>query len=230
MRKTFAVSLLSLSLLTLAACKGNKENLSENLSYVLTFKTPDAAKRIELMNAATRVVQARVESMGGKVANQKVKPTNDTALLTLNISDLALVPPLTDGLTSPLSFRIMRKAEEKETADITVEQFGGFKETGLTEKELAWLSAAADTKSNPPTGIVVVELTPEGKTIFQEIAKKYKGKALGIFVRGRLVSMMNDVKDAQESIVISGIPTPQIATLFADDINVGLHVVFAPQK
>jgi hypothetical protein len=224
MRQLLALSLVTLSL---AACSTMTGNVSKSttIEYLLTFSEAGAAKRSELTEAAQRVVTNRMEALGGKAVAQKAKPDGDNVRLTVGLSDPALAEPLTEGLAAPFSFRIMRAAKEGETPDITLEKFGGYKEAGLTEKHVQWLFASS-IDGPTPRGVVTIELTPEGKEQLKKIFAENKGMTVGIFVRDKLVSQLTDPGTEQESIVISGIPSPEIATIFADDVNVGVHMGF----
>jgi hypothetical protein len=51
---------------------------------------------------------------------------------------------------------------------------------------------------------------------------------MGLFVHDRLMAKMPiDAAEPKEEIVIAGIPVPDMAGIFADDVNVGTHVTFS---
>jgi len=63
----------------------------------------------------------------------------------------------------------------------------------------------------------------------QQVFKENKGKSLGLFIRGALVSkLLVETDELKDDIVIRDITSHEIAEAFADDLTVGLHVRFLP--
>lgn len=220
MRKLLALSIVSV--LTLSACSSSKGQVS----YLLNYKTQDASLQANLLQASERVINSRAKALGGKLLSKTAKQDGQKGRIDIGLSDPALEAPLTDGLVSPFSFAIMRKVEDKETPDLTVEKFGGFKKTDMTEKDLAWVTAGEDP-ANKTAGMANLKFTDDGKKKLQKTFTDNKGKTLGIFVRGQLTSLLQSTGDLQDNIVISGIPSKDLAGIFADDVNVGTYVTFS---
>ena len=48
-------------------------------------------------------------------------------------------------------------------------------------------------------------------------------------MRDQLVStLLVDTDEVKDKIVIQSIPNPELAEIFSDDVNVGIHVTFTP--
>ena len=63
----------------------------------------------------------------------------------------------------------------------------------------------------------------------KDLFAESEGKNIGIFIRNQLVSkLLVDTDELIDDIIITDIPTVQLANVFADDVNVGLHVTFTP--
>ena len=221
--KRTALALAAL-VLALAACTKS----GGTVSYTLTFDSTDKARQEYLTNAALRVIERRVAAMKGKVESKKgsVKDGKGTVIVTL--SDPSLIDALTSQLTRSFSFRVMRAAAGGETPDVSLPRLGDFKETGITEQHLVWLTSG----TNPLTlkGAVSIKFSEEGQAILKNTFAKYKGKKIAIFVQGLLVSQLISDGAAQDTIQIDGIPTADLADVFADDVNAGTHVKFAPAR
>jgi len=59
---------------------------------------------------------------------------------------------------------------------------------------------------------------------------KTKGTQVALIVRNQLVSTFQSQGIGRENIFIDGVPTPELASIFSDDVNVGVHVTFVPKK
>ncbi len=210
-------------LLFLAACTGG----AVTESYALVMETQDPARREALSQAAMRVVERRIQSMQVRLIEQAIRQEEDGSLLMdVTVDDPATIELLSEQLARPLDFAIMIAAEEGEAADITVESFGGFRATGITEEHLAWVEAAAEGGE----GIVRITLTEEGRTAYAALLASAGETPIGIVVRGVLVSILQSGGGSGEDIIIRGIPTPAFAEIFADDVIVGTHVTFTPRS
>ncbi len=223
------LSLLFCSLLLVTACS-KAATSSDTIRYTLKIDATDAAKRTELTQAAKKVAERVVESMEKKIVADSIDTSSTDPVLQIKLDDPKAIATLTDILTSPFKLRVMAEHDDTKTADITVQGTGkqlGFSETGITEKSLDWVTAspiAGDTKAE-----VRLDFTPAGRDQLSQVFKDNKGKTLGIFVRNKLISVMQVESDKPMDVIsISGIPSLEIATIFADDVNRGLHVQYVP--
>ena len=202
---------------------------SSALQFTLTMNVSNATQRTELMEASKRVVQRRLSSLGTSATDLTVAPgTDGTAVLSFSPKDNAAKEKITQELLAPFSLEIMLFTgadKEKDKGDLYIEEQGWFTETGVNEKSILWAKASVDQWGK---GEVALEFTPEGHTQLGKIFSKNAGGQLGLFVRGRLMSkLLIETKDLKENIVIAGIPSSEIAGIFADDVNTGAHVTFS---
>lgn len=186
------------------------------------------AQRTLLLPAVKRVVERRLENIGEVPEKLEVDPVGSTGgKLTVRLAEPAAAETLDRQLQGPFTLRVTIATGEKD-AEVTVEGQGGFKQTGITEAHIDWMTAVAELEGK---GRVVIAFTPEGRTLMGNLFKKNKGEYLGLFVRDRLMAkLLIDSDTLQEDIVITGIPTLEIAQAFADDVNVGLYVTFVPTE
>ena len=197
--------------------------------YELTFNTGSQKDQTDLTSASLRVIEGWLGAFKSSLQGSSIEKKGDKPVLVLKLATPDDAAALTERLTAPFTMQIMREAGEKETADITIEKIGGFKATGITEKDVQWV----DSQTNPQTGkgAASIIFTAEGGQKLKKLFAENNGKSIGIFVRGRLVSRkLVDGTDTQESILIDNIPSPEVAKVFADDVNVGLHVTFTLVK
>ncbi|MDD4627833.1 MAG: hypothetical protein PHE68_00365 [Candidatus Peribacteraceae bacterium] len=202
---------------------------SSALHFTLTMDVSDAAKQTELMNASKRVVERRLGSLGTKSTDLTVvSGTGGTASLSFSPQDDTVKDEITKELITPFSLEIMLftgKDKEKDKGDLFVEEQGWFTKTGINEKTIIWAQASRDEWGK---GEVELNFTPEGHTLLNKTFRENVGGQLGLFVRERLMSkLLIETKDLKENIVIAGIPSPDIAAIFADDVNTGVHVTFS---
>ncbi|MDB4978485.1 MAG: hypothetical protein JWM56_671 [Candidatus Peribacteria bacterium] len=218
----------SLTVFLVACGAKSADNMAK---YSLKLDIQDAAKKTELISASKRVAERVLESMGKTAQKENLDTGKADPVLTFTLPDAASKKTLDDVLTSGFKFRIMEEAPVA-TADITVEQKAGsigFRETGITEKDLEWVTAAPMPGSAKAE--VRLDFTQAGRDILAMVFKQNQGKTIGIFVRNKLVSSMavNKVKP-EDVIIISNVPSMVIANIFADDVNVGLHTQYVPVK
>lgn len=206
------------SLLLLAACS------SDSVSYTLGFSVDDPEDQAALTEAAQRVIQRRLEHIGedGKV---QVVHDGDTTKIRVDVGDSAVPDILTGELQQPLNFRIMQQVPEDQ-ADIVVEGQGGFQETGIDNASLFSVAASEDDDGK---GVIVLNFTDDGRAKLAKVFQESNGKYIGMFIRGQLASkLLVETGTLLDMIVIRDLPSAEIALLFADDVNVGLHVTFTP--
>lgn len=215
-----ALPLAALFLLT--ACGATK------VAYRISFDTEDAEQQSALTLASLRVIERRLSRMGDQLLEQDIKTRDREVVIALNIRDKEAAATLTTELVKPFSLQIMEQSPE-DKADAVVEGHGGFRTTGITQEHLQWVEARPQGPEEKQ-GIVILYFTQDGRDLMQNVFRKNKGKAIGIFVRGQLVSKLTVNADkVTDDIIIQNIPSYEIARMFADDMNVGLHVTFAPR-
>lgn len=199
---------------------------SPTVKLVLTFDTSNPEQQTELLQAVTRVIGRRLSRWEG-VIPEKISARQQTGstLLTFDIKNTEARTTLIEELLKPFSLQIMLKSAE-EKGDLYVEEQGWFNFTGITQKHIAWVEAAADEKSKK--GIVRLVFTDDGRERLAAVLRQYPRGIIGLFVRDRLMSKMQiEGKELRKEILIENIPNQFLADIFADDVNVGTHVTFA---
>lgn len=214
-------TLIALSLgLALASCGGPK-----TLTYRLQLATQDPAQRIELIDGTQRMVTRRMAAISAK-GTVIASPVGDAGKLVIKLEDGGKASSVQNFLSQPFSFEL--KGAMKKTPPPPPDQ-EEWTATGITGTDLQWLRAIGDKA----TGKIGVELifTPEGKAKLKRVFDQFTGGELGIFVRDLLVSKLTVAggSELDKSIIITGIPSPAVAQIFVDDVNVGLHVSFTKQ-
>ncbi len=221
--------LLSSSALLLVSCLGSSNGqlswFSTTRTYSLAFDTEDQGLRQQLIWQSMDVINRRLESLGEKTEDTQVKPGDETQI-TIKVSDAEIADALTAQLTDPFTL-VVGAESAAEGADYTIEGHGSFTKTDVTGDDIEWVQARQEPGTT--TGEVRLIFTQEGRTKMAALFKTMKGKSIGIFVRDRLISKLNvETDELKDDIVISGIPDAELADIFADDVNVGLHVTFTP--
>jgi hypothetical protein len=219
-KRLFATSALAV---LLTAC-----GASPDVSYHVTY-TPNAdpTQHTMLAEAAGRVIERRVESMGGTTTKLKVTEDADKkgAMISFTVNPASLHKPLTEQVEAPYSMRLMRSTKAGETPTVNIEG-KSYIETGVTEKDLEWVSANKD-QTDPAKGVVYITFTTAGKAKVKKVFQTTKGLSVAIFVRDRLISSFQNTKGAgQENILIENVPAYDLATAFADDVVVGSFMTF----
>ena len=211
---TLAVSLL------LSACG------DASVAYQLTFGVDDQDDQQALIEASLRVIERRLDRMEESILDKHVeRDGSGSTLLSLTMTHQDAADTLTEELTRPFKLRIMAQTETG--GDLFVDGIGSFRETGITEEDLLWVQSRQRPDSN--RGEVRLIFTPDGQPRMEELYRSMYQKNLGLFVRDRLISLMQvEQKELTDDIVIRDIPDPAMAGIFADDVNVGLHVTFTP--
>ena len=215
--RAFIISGLSLAIL--AGCGG-----PTTAEYRLTYDTQEPGEVETLTDATVRVMQRRLDRLGAELYGQHETQDADGANLELTISDPDAAEALAEEMTAPFDLEIM--AQTTGSGDITVEGFGSFAKTGVTGDDIRMVAAVANGKGGAS---VQIRMTDAGLAEMRELFSKNVGKTLGLFVRGKLVSALTvGSADVPNPLVIDGIPDPELAMIFADDVNVGLHVTVTP--
>ncbi len=216
------LSLFGLSLAILASCGG-----PATVSYRLTFDSTDPQTVEALTQATIRVMQRRLDRMGSALTEQTVTQDAEGANLTFTVEHAGAGEDLTAEMTTPFDLQIMESTTDVDTADLTVEGFGAFNKTDVSGKDIRNIEASTDPKTKG--GIVQINFTPEGLAKMKTLFEDNVGNDLGLFVRGKLVSALTvQSADLPNPLVIDGIPDAELASIFADDVNVGTHVTVTP--
>ena len=224
MKKTILPFVAIATILT--GCMGAS---NASITYKATTTLTNQERIQEMPQAINRLLENRLIALGEMPLEIEVEPESNgfEAEVTLSGSNIEVLSILTEKITAPTTLRFMVEAPLEE-ADIILAEKEGFKETLLTEDHIDWLTA----KAHPVTrkGEVVLNFTEEGKTLKTQIFEENKGKHVGIFVRERPVYKLKieDEDISEDILVLRNIPNPEIAQIFADDINIGLHITFTP--
>lgn len=228
----------ALAAFIIVGCKG-----STVLSYDLIFDIEETGKQNILSLASMRVIERRLANIGEEAIDLGIAKKNGTTRITVELENEIAAEIIHEELTTPFKLRIMSEAEdtgEEEAEDgeeaeaerdvshneIFVEGHGVFLEAGITEEHIRWLEASEEAGGK---GRVTISFTEEGRDAMESIFSESEGKIIGLFVRERLVSKLLVSTDTlEDEIVITDIPTVELARIFADDVNVGLYVTFSP--
>lgn len=214
--------LLSISCLLLSACTAGTE-----LTYLLQFDTEDAARQTMLTAAAVNVVKRRTVRLEEDLPEVGISEKEEGTALTVEVASES-ADVLHEELIAPFVVDFMVQAEEGETFDATVEGHGNFRKTELAGEHIDVVAPRQD-ETDATKGRLVLAFTQTGSQVMQTVFTENKGKYIGLFVRGQLAAkIMVEETVPQEAIIISGLPSVELAEVFADDVNVGLHVTFIP--
>jgi hypothetical protein len=217
------ISLSLAAVLLLAACSSQ-----QTVNYKLTFTNVDKSQEPLLTTTSMEVIDRRLGHLGVQKLKSSINSTNiDQPILSVTLPDKQSADALTSELTEPFTLSVMTETTGTEKPDITIDGQGGFKNAGITEKDFEWVDSGKDPASSK--GEVRLTLTPDGKTKIQTLFHEMKGKSIGIFVRDKLVSLLTvETDQIPDALIIRDVPSPDIAQIFADDMDVGLHVTFTP--
>lgn len=215
------IPLLLITLL-LSACG------ESTVTYELTIDDVYADQKGELTLASMRVIERRLKRVGENILEKDINAESGIPSITVTLGDNTVRDLLTQELQQPFTLDIMTETADESSADIMIAGHGGFIQTGITEEQLTWALSESDIL-DPAKGKVTLTFTEEGRTLMNEIFQQNMGKYVGLFVRDRLMSkLLVESNVLIDDIVIRDIPSVEIASVFADDINVGLHVTFVP--
>lgn len=212
----FAASLL------LTAC-----NTTGSVTYELTKNVTDPADASELVRQSLRVIERRLDAMGEEITDKSTVSAGEKTTVTIQSEHQEALDSLTNQLQEPFDLEFMAQTREGETPDLQVEGHGGFKKQGITGADILWVESRQQSGSDK--GEVRILFTPEGKEKMAKLFVENKGRFIGLMVRGVLVSKLQvETDEMKDDIVIRDIPSYDLAQIFADDVNVGLHVTFTP--
>lgn len=208
----------------LAGCGG-----ASSITYDVTITQEDPTRASLLKVALMRVVEERLRAIGDETDDLELSGDTDNLTLTVGVGDPVVKDILTEVLMRPFTFSIMEETREGEDPDIEVEGHGGFSHTGVTKDHLEWLEAKEDT--TPGKGRVQLFFTDEGMTIMERVFEENSERFIGVFVREKLVAKLYvDTDSLKDNIMITDIPSLELARIFANDVNVGVHVAFSPRS
>lgn len=220
-------ALLSIGLLTILAGCGSSKTLVWDLSLPKT----DASRSAVLLKGAERIVVRRLAAsqVDRGVSANAVPTAVDRATLTVTVPDAAAAEKASAILREPFTFDIRK--EQPATAATGGSDTAGqtvWVPTGIEGHDLEWVQVVRASNGN--VGIELL-FSATGRTKLAALLKESAGGNIGIFVRDILVSSLEVKRTAiSDHIVIDGVPSEMVAQIFADDVNVGLHVTFTPAR
>lgn len=203
------------------------------LVYNVTFDTTDKNIMSDLATAGQHVMERRLAALGGSLIDYKVnydEKTNVT-IITAEVDTQEHADALNAQMTEPFTLDVRVTADKEEPGDIVIKGQGIFHATDVTKDDFGWMTGNATEGDALQHGQVTIGFTEKGSEKMRTLFRKYDGKAMGIFVRGMLVAkikLQNEKID--RTITIKSIPSREIAEVFADDMNVGLHMTFTTTK
>lgn len=218
MKRTLLPLTFLLFVVVLSGC-GNKVALQYSAEW------EDAARAGILIDSIERVLVRRFAALEIENPSVAVVPQSQTmATVTVEIPNEEDQDAVRHVFESPFTFDLRVEAGTVAVEDIeTVD----WQPTGIDGSMVEWVQAVGNTQ----TGEVSLELqfSEDGKRILENLAATQQGKRVGIFVRDVLVSALTIQSGSfADTVVIGGIPSATVAEIFADDVNVGLHVTFSP--
>ncbi len=218
--KRISFSLATILLLT--AC-----STQQTVKYRLDFDVTDKDDQQMLLTTSQEVIERRLAHLGKQMVSKTVEIVDGKPVLLITLPDGDTAKQLTEELTAPFDLTVMGETLPGEKADTTIENRGSYTKSGITEDDFEWVEARKDPNSNK--GEVGLKLTEAGQVKIRDLFKRMKGKSIGIFVRGKLVSLLNvQTDDVPKDLIIHDVPSADIAQIFADDMDTGLHVTFTP--
>lgn len=218
-----SILLVAASAATLAACTSSAPVA---LRYDITYKDLPAGAEEVMPEAITNVIGGRLGSMGVMPTDLKVEPSGSGAVATVTVPSGA-ADEVTTQLTAPYTLRFLRQTGTGETVTVNVARYGDFSESGLNETHVTWVEAGVDAEG---LGQVTITFNEPGHQLLASLAETDAGRQYGLFAKGRLISLFTMQADFGGDIVLNKIPSAEMAAVFADDVDVGLHTVFTRIK
>lgn len=223
MKNAFLVSVAAV--LALAGCASGP-----SATYNLQIdRVTDATQRELVANQSVKVIERRLQSMGDILVDSNVRMGGSGATVMVTSESQEALDALAGQLQEPFDMKVMKEVASGQQAELTVEGHGGFVSTGITGADLDWVEGYKEPGKE--TGEVKLVFTEAGRTKMAALFKEMKGKNIGIFVRRTLVSkLFVDTDELKDDIVIRDVPSVDLAEIFAEDVNVGIHVTFTPAQ
>lgn len=213
--------------LLLSAC-----NQPKTLTYDVTFTTDNPDRMNDLSLATRHVIERRLERFDAHLIDYDVAHNTETkeTEIEVQVDNADAAQFLNEKLTEPFSFEIRYLADEEQEGDIYVENVGYFRPTDIVKEDIDWvLGQALDGPQQ--SGRVVIGFTDVGVEKMQNIFDNQDGSTIGIFVRNMLTASLKiEEGTIERTIAIDGVPSGDLAKVFADDVNVGIHMTFTPKN
>lgn len=212
--------------LYLAAC-GNQPT---TLSYNVTFDTENPDRMNDLSLATRHVMERRLAAMEASIIDYDVAHNKETfeTQISVEVDRSDAAKQLNLELTTPFNFEVRYLVEDEAEGDIYIENTGNFRSTGVTGSDVDWVIGEA-VPGPQNLGKIIIGFTDEGVARMQQVFAEQNGTNIGLFVRNRLMaSMQLDGESITRTIEIPGVPSGDLAKVFADDMNVGIHMIFTP--
>jgi len=194
----------------------------------LTIRDVDILTRSSVVFSSQKVIERRAGALEGVIPEADASDDGVKARITAVLQKKKTAGILMDQLTRPFVIDLMLAAQEGEEPDVVTEKFGGFIRSGINEEDIVWAQAEEDPNGSAQAVLLFSE---NGKEELKTFLTKNIGKQIALFVNGGLVSTYQVQEDSNtESIVIAGIPSMELATIFTDDVVVGVNVTFSPPQ
>jgi hypothetical protein len=212
--------------LLLTACSG----IPTTLTYDVTFTTEDSGRMTDLSLATRHVVERRLARLKGNLIDYDVDYNKEekSTIISVEVDNAKAAKALNEEMTTPFTFEVRYHVEEHQEGDIAVEGAGSFRETGIEKSDVDWVIGQT---TEPPLnrGRILIGFTDESAPAMQTLFEEQKGNTVGLFVRGRLAAAVQINEEFEKVLIIEGLPSGEIAKVFADDMNVGIHMIFTQQ-
>lgn len=219
---SFRTTVLIGSLMALAACAS-----TANLTYIAKSSTNDAGRSNLLFQATERVLMRRLAAINVTSPKVIVIPQDKTTASVSMTVPSGSANAVDRIASDPFTFEIKLDNGTVRNGSGAVQT--DWKPTGVDGTMLDWVQPV----KGPDTSDIGVELrfSPAGREKLNAAFSGNRGKNVGIFVRDLLVSKLKINSDKpSDHIIIGGIPSAKVAEIFADDVNVGLHITFSKSK
>lgn len=223
MKKVFLPALFALCL---TACGGGTPT---TLSYNVIFTTDNPDRMTDLSLATRHIVERRLARLDGALFDYDVDYDEETAetIISVEVDSEESAMALNEEMTAPFTFEVRTLIEgEPEDGDIPVERVGYFRASGIDKTDIDWVVGET---TEPPLnqGRVLIGFTDEGVEKAKALFADNTDNTIGMFVRDRLAAAIQGSPDEFERVLaITGLPSGEIAKVFADDMNVGIHMTF----
>jgi len=223
MKKILAPVLFAL---LLTACG----NTPTELTYHVTFDTEDAGRMTDLSLATRHVIERRLARLEGNLIDYDIDYDQEAKVATIGVKvdNAPAAEKLNVEMTTPFIFEVRYLVKEAQEGDIDVKGVGSFRETGIGKQDVDWVVGQT---TDPPLnrGRVLIGFTDNGAPKVQTLFEEQADNTIGLFVRNRLTAAVKISDDFEKVLVIEGLPSGEIAKVFADDMNVGIHMTFTQQ-
>ncbi|MFH1444850.1 MAG: hypothetical protein ABIG34_05720 [Candidatus Peregrinibacteria bacterium] len=225
MKRLFPLVLLTLILTGCSSPYAWISQSNNSVNLVLTFDIDDPVHRTILLEEAKKVIGRRLSRFEDATPSEMMVNNQEdgSLLLSFDVENDEARTILVDELLMPYSLKLMTVSTG--TGDLFVEDVGWFNNTAITQKQIVWTEGDSDQDGK---GVVRLVFSEEGHAMLGEVFRQHQDGNLGLFVRDRLMATMPiDTQEPKAEIIIAGIPVPDMAGIFADDVNVGTHVTFS---